>query len=577
MGRPGCCTTVLGLIALAYVGVMVVNIAVIWFPTTCSLPDKCLQPAFDCDQALDLYLYTGLRDRFSFKKMAETEPDLSIFNVHLNESRTWSALPPPARINRHCHTLDAPPDILSPYPLSHLISDLTFRARQVGFKVEAQPDYYGQMKTVSVVTRLTKRRVRQDLNKSMLVGSGQEATEVQATADQLTGIDGQPVNHWRLRARMELVTDAKLYPRSHKEWPVNLFSSHGQYRPPAHINELAASEFDWQLLSSNVSRGNATLEFELRPISMGHLRFMTTMADALTMLQDNYGFSDKDLDDVKAIFINTNLQLLALTYAVTILHLVFDYLAFKNDIGFWKGRKDLAGLSRRTILFNFVCTLIIFLYLLDNDSTSMLVLLSVGVSVLVDFWKVTKVLRTQIEFNGLLPTIKFEAVRSQAEDETEQFDATAMVYLGWVLLPLVMGGALYNLVYTPHKSWYSWLLQSLANGVYAFGFVLMTPQLFINYRLKSVAHLPWRVLMYKAFNTFIDDVFSFIVTMPTAHRLACLRDDLVFVVYLYQRWQYPVDKARVNEYGFSYEKDDGTPDVAAVDQAPTSAAEKKEQ
>lgn len=34
-------------------------------------------------------------------------------------------------------------------------------------------------------------------------------------------------------------------------------------------------------------------------------------------------------------------------------------------------------------------------------------------------------------------------------------------------------------------------------GVYAFGFVLMTPQLFINYRMKSVAHMPWRVLMYK--------------------------------------------------------------------------------
>jgi len=40
----------------------------------------------------------------------------------------------------------------------------------------------------------------------------------------------------------------------------------------------------------------------------------------------------------------------------------------------------------------------------------------------------------------------------------------------------------------------------------------------------------------KAFNTFIDDVFAFIITMPTAHRLACFRDDIVFVIYLYQRW-----------------------------------------
>ena len=46
----------------------------------------------------------------------------------------------------------------------------------------------------------------------------------------------------------------------------------------------------------------------------------------------------------------------------------------------------------------------------------------------------------------------------------------------------------------------------------------MLPQLFVNYKLKSVAHLPWRAFMYKAFNTFIDDLFAFIITMPTAHR-----------------------------------------------------------
>lgn len=87
----------------------------------------------------------------------------------------------------------------------------------------------------------------------------------------------------------------------------------------------------------------------------------------------------------------------------------------------------------------------------------------------------------------------------------------------------------------------------MVNGVYAFGFLFMLPQLFINYKLKSVAALPWRAFMYKAFNTFIDDIFAFIITMPTAHRLACFRDDIVFVIYLYQRWLYPVDKSRLDD------------------------------
>merc|ERR1712032_386533 len=92
-----------------------------------------------------------------------------------------------------------------------------------------------------------------------------------------------------------------------------------------------------------------------------------------------------------------------------------------------------------------------------------------------------------------------------------------------------LGGAIYSLVYTPHKSWYSWTIQTTVNGVYAFGFLFMLPQLFLNYKLKSVAHLPWRAFMYKAFNTFIDDI--------------------VFLVYLYQRYLYPVDPTRLDQSG----------------------------
>ena len=53
---------------------------------------------------------------------------------------------------------------------------------------------------------------------------------------------------------------------------------------------------------------------------------------------------------------------------------------------------------------------------------------------------------------------------------------------------------------------------------------MMTPQLFINYKMKSVAHLPWRMMTYKALNTFIDDIFAFVIKMPTLYRIGCFRD-----------------------------------------------------
>merc|ERR1712061_40554 len=77
-----------------------------------------------------------------------------------------------------------------------------------------------------------------------------------------------------------------------------------------------------------------------------------------------------------------------------------------------------------------------------------------------------------------------------------------------------------------------------------FGFVMMTPQLYINYKLQSVEHLPWRALTYKAMNTFVDDVFAFLIDMPIMHRLSCFRDDIIFFIYIYQRWKYSVDKTR---------------------------------
>lgn len=101
-----------------------------------------------------------------------------------------------------------------------------------------------------------------------------------------------------------------------------------------------------------------------------------------------------------------------------------------------------------------------------------------------------------------------------------------------------------------------------------FGFITMTPQLFINYKLKSVAHLPWRMLTYKALNTFIDDLFAFVIKMPVMYRIGCLRDDVVFFIYLYQRWIYRVDPTRVNEFGMSGEDPTAAAPVAEV---PTAA------
>lgn len=43
-------------------------------------------------------------------------------------------------------------------------------------------------------------------------------------------------------------------------------------------------------------------------------------------------------------------------------------------------------------------------------------------------------------------------------------------------------------------------------------------------------------MVYKTLSTVVDDFFSFVIKMPWLHRLACFRDDVVFLILLYQRW-----------------------------------------
>merc|ERR1719195_178364 len=107
-----------------------------------------------------------------------------------------------------------------------------------------------------------------------------------------------------------------------------------------------------------------------------------------------------------------------------------------------------------------------------------------------------------------------------------------------ILMPVIASFCAYRLVYHRCRSWYSWLVLSLAVCAQMGGFVVMTPQVFMNYRLKSVEHLPWRALTYQAINTFIDDIFMLCIRMPEIQKYSVFRDDIIFVICCVQRWLY---------------------------------------
>nr|CAN78104.1 hypothetical protein VITISV_043512 [Vitis vinifera] len=92
-------------------------------------------------------------------------------------------------------------------------------------------------------------------------------------------------------------------------------------------------------------------------------------------------------------------------------------------------------------------------------------------------------------------------------------------------------------------------------------------------------------MTYKFLNTIIDDLFAFVIKMPVLHRLSVFRDvckgenpQLGLELFTFQiqmqeiyiqpqglvRWVYPVDKKRINEFGFGGEEDQASTGAEAI-------------
>jgi len=539
-------TTVLSVAFLGYMANSMWNIIQLYIPPTCDpnnfrAPDSGAKAQMQCvnnrvtpNSPLSLLLFTSTSQR------PRGQSDLSFLykmDILCDEEREEDVrvpLPKSVTKNGSLH--------LAVFAVQGLSDKIDTGVSGWWQNVISQPE------TTYSLTKLTQFAVPEAETFNLL---GQEEEEIK-TKDKKPLDRSKPVTHVRSRLVISLMTDQlNLDPRNipgEIAGTMQLSQDRSAYLPLLYIDELTMRQRDLVLV--NKTDKAADVKFVYRPISFGKLRLFLQFTQALGSMQ-GMGFTEKDTDEVKGIFADTNLVLLLVTFGVSAIHLLFDCLAFKSDINFWRGKKSMEGLSRKTILWRAFSQTVIFFYLMDEE-TSLLVLIPAGVGAIIEMWKVTKALHVSFSFSS---GFSFGA-DSDVEANTAELDSTAMKYLSYLLYPLCVGGAIYSLIYMPHKSWYSWTIQTTVNGVYAFGFLFMLPQLFLNYKLKSVAHLPWRAFMYKAFNTFIDDLFAFIITMPTAHRVACFRDDVVFVVYLYQRYLYPVDHTRVDSSGMMEEEPD---------------------
>ena len=131
-------------------------------------------------------------------------------------------------------------------------------------------------------------------------------------------------------------------------------------------------------------------------------------------------------------------------------------LAFKNDIGFWKKKSNLEGLSVRSQWSSFVCQLIIFANLADTGQASTIILCEMGISVAIEGWKVSKFLAS----DGTLHDASSAWVREPRNALRRRRTPTSTTASDAGLLLLVpprrRGVRALPLAYHPQRSWRSW-------------------------------------------------------------------------------------------------------------------------
>jgi len=395
---------------------------------------------------------------------------------------------------------------------------------------------------------------------NLLTGETTATIEEQAKAAE--GIKHEIFSHWHPNVTINLVNDNTPWVPGQVPPPLDEFveftPSFVNYKPILYMNDYWNLNKDYTPINDTVKTLNLTIIYQPLTMFKWQMYSAQAMRNRFNVMGSLMGDDDEDQDQdsIKEAFLETNFYLLVMTFVVSILHTIFEFLAFKNDIQFWKNQKSLHGLSVRSVFFNVFQSGVVLLYVLDSETNAM-IKVSCFVGLGIEIWKINKVIDFSIDREnpilGVIPRLTFKDKSDYEDSGTKAFDRMAFRYLGMAFFPLAICYCIYSAIYNEHKGWYSFVLSSTYGFLLTFGFIMMTPQLFINYKLKSVAHLPWRMMTYKALNTFIDDIFAFVIKMPTMYRLGCFRDDIVFFIFLYQKYVYRVDLSRVNEFGYSGE------------------------
>ncbi|KAL7319512.1 hypothetical protein PS15m_002643 [Mucor circinelloides] len=219
----------------------------------------------------------------------------------------------------------------------------------------------------------------------------------------------------------------------------------------------------------------------------------------------------------------------SITLLTCFMHGLFEMLAFKNDIGFYRAKTHRIGISVNSLMIHIAIQIILFTYTMDFSSNAIRECIQLT-HLCVNIWKLNHVWLHDYEWvieQGSNYGFAIKMVRTatrgkhklveQGEAKTQQLDAVAVKLLALVAVPLF---AVYNayhyyyhynmLIYHQLKNicMEDWTKKVIINGIVNFlsifgPFMVVYPQIYINYKMDMVNHISTNTMVYKIINVAV--------------------------------------------------------------------------
>ena len=404
-------------------------------------------------------------------------------------------------------------------------------------KLKVEPrEYYKSQNILKYISDLKKLLLNSQIDENMSPIET-EATKSENSTNTLSGLYYKPTFTFyfvKQNQKENILNFQKLYMM---KFPVHVNLNQMNYFP---INVLT----DFWTLNSELLPINKTEMFNFTiNLNYGYIRsyFFNQM---LNIQINNKVMSSYGIDGVQDMLVellkNNSIPYLILLMTVNILHTIFSGFGFKEDISYYNNLEKLDGVYTKYIFLNIFSVFISFLYNIVQGA-NFLVIFEVFVGFIIEIWKLKMIYN--ISFNKFFPFIHFDYKIKYEIKEAESYqDFAVSMMIKFLLIPIGIIYLIYRLYYYKSSSIFMFIIEYIFFLLNIFGFILLTPQIYLNYKLQSVEHLPLKAFIFKFLNTIIDDLFAFAVKTPTLYRIFCFKDDVIFVIYLYQMWIYRHNK-----------------------------------